>query len=218
MKQHERTLPLTDPVLFRSRILVHGRRDAVSRRQDWLPRAKVKRSCNFFWFRSSTSNQRDTRYDAVLISFFFLSQFSSFSFFLLSFIHISSPLISFLLSSFLLWDVKITSSLEYLPSSLHLSSFVQFFFLIFSPVADLKLNRPREKHFYGERFIHGDPQVIAHQAQRHALNYFHECLTSYAIYSSSSSFSSVVVSSLCRDDCQYKALLFLIMTRTLDAR
>lgn len=71
MKQHERTLPLTDPVLFRSRILVHGRRDAVSRRQDWLPRAKVKRSCNFFWFRSSTSNQRDTRYDAVLISFFF---------------------------------------------------------------------------------------------------------------------------------------------------
>lgn len=220
MKQHERTLPLTDPVLFRSRILVHGRRDAVSRRQDWLPRAKVKRSCNFFWFRSSTSNQRDTRYDAVLISFFFsLSQFSSFSFFLLSFIHISSPLISFLLFSFLLWDVKITSSLEYLPSSLHLSSFVQFFFLIFSPVADLKLNRPREKHFYGERFIHGDPQVIAHQAQRHALNYFHECLTSYAIYSSSSSSSFVVVvSSLCRDDCQYKALLFLIMTRTLDAR
>lgn len=52
--------------------------------------------------------------------------------------------------------------------------------------------------------------VIAHQAQRHALNYFHECLTSYAIYSSS------VVSSLCHDDCQYKALLFLIMTRTLD--
>lgn len=150
MKQHERTLPLTDPVQFRSRILVHGRRDAVSRRQDWLPRAKVKRSCNFFWFRSSTSNQCDTRYDAVLISFFFLSQFSSFSFFLLSFIHISSPLISFLLSSFLLWDVKITSSLEYLPSSLHLSSFVQFFFLIFSPVADLKTEpATRETFLWG---------------------------------------------------------------------
>lgn len=82
MKQHERTLPLTDPVLFRSRILVHGRRDAVSRRQDWLPRAKVKRSCNFFWFRSSTSNQRDTRYDAVLISFFFFSLSILFLFFL----------------------------------------------------------------------------------------------------------------------------------------
>lgn len=102
MKQHERTLPLTDPVLFRSRILVHGRRDAVSRRQDWLPRAKVKRSCNFFWFRSSTSNQCDTRYDAVLISFFFFSLSILFLFFL-SFIFytyfLSSHLIPTLLFS-----------------------------------------------------------------------------------------------------------------------
>lgn len=115
MKQHERTLPLTDPVLFRSRILVHGRRDAVSRRQDWLPRAKVKRSCNFFWFRSSTSNQCDTRYDAVLISFFFsLSQFSSFSFFLLSFIHIF--FIAFAFSLFLL-DLFFLSS-HFIPTLL----------------------------------------------------------------------------------------------------
>lgn len=64
MKQHEvatRNITVNRSVLFRSRILVHGRRDAVSRRQDWLPRAKVKRSCNFFWFRSaSTSLTHDT--------------------------------------------------------------------------------------------------------------------------------------------------------------
>lgn len=174
----------------------------------------IRRCANILFFFLSLNS-------LPFLSFFYLLYTFSSSplpFLSSSSIFFSSPLISFLLSSFLLWDVKITSSLEYLPSSLHLSSFVQFFFLIFSPVADLKLNRPREKHFYGERFIHGDPQVIAHQAQRHALNYFHECLTSYAIYSSSSSSSSVVVSSLCRDDCQYKALLFLIMTRTLDAR
>lgn len=109
----------------------------------------------------------------------FFFQFSSFFFFLLSFIFSSLPL-SFLLSSlifslllflfhsysFLFFlDVKITSSLEYhlfyllLVSSIFSSSlFFCSIFFIFSSVVDLKLNRPREKHFYGERFIHGDPR------------------------------------------------------------
>lgn len=106
----------------------------------------------------------------------FFFQFSSFFFFLLSFIFSSLPL-SFLFSSlifslllflfhsysFLFFlDVKITSSLEYLLSSpcifdLFFISFLlfNFFYLFFCCRSETE---PATKHFYGERFIHGDPR------------------------------------------------------------
>lgn len=148
----------------------------------------------------------------IFYIFFIAFVFSLFFFDLFS----SSFLISFLLFSFFLgcqdniisWISSIFSL--YLRSFLHLFSFVQFFlsFLLLS----IWNWTGHERNIFMGNDSFTEILVIAHQAQRHALNYFHECLTSYAIY------SSVVVSSLCRDDCQYKALLFLIMTRTLDAR
>lgn len=220
MKQHERTLPLTDPCCFGRvflfmdvatpcRVVKIGFRvrkwndhvissGFVQRQPAWYT---IRRCANIFFFSILFLF-------FIFLSFLFLLSLIFYIFFIafvfsLFFLDLFfSSLVSFLLFSF--WMLRQHHLLNIFSFYLHLFSFIQFSYLLFWNWTG------HERNIFMGNDSFTEILVIAHQAQRHALNYFHECLTSYAIY------SSVVVSSL--NDCQYKALLFLIMTRTLDAR
>lgn len=227
MKLQRGTLPLTDPCCFGRvflfmdvatpcRVVKIGFRvrkwndhvissGFVRRQPAWYT---IRRCANILFFIFSF-----LPFSYLLHSLLCLFPFILLFHFLLSFIFSSSIFFSSFLTSLLLllfsswtWTDNIISWISSIFSS---SLFFCSIFLSFLLLSIWNWTGNERNIFTGNDSF-TKILVIAHQAQRHALNYFHECLTSYAIYSSS------VVSSLCHDDCQYKALLFLIMTRTLN--